>query len=183
MPAAGPARPEVRPVRKHDPHGEIVLADEITHLAGSVPVRAELEMPVDFYGKKPRVSLMILMYLSIALVLSHGLDFVEGYGKGFFVGLTSSPQSTPSSPRMGREGAPGNCLITPSPAGDATEPGLPECFTIRKSVYRDNARRELERAAPPALRRPARPGRPPGGPPAATSGWASAASLPGTSTP
>lgn len=43
------------------PQDDIVLQDEIANLAQVVPVRPKLKMPRDLYGKKPRLSLMMLI--------------------------------------------------------------------------------------------------------------------------
>jgi len=43
----------------------------------TVPLRAKLEVLLDFYDKKPRVSLTMLMYIFISLVLPTGLNLVE----------------------------------------------------------------------------------------------------------
>lgn len=59
------------------PQDEIVLQDQVEYRWLTVPVRAELEMRLDLYGKKARVSLIMLMYscmpLSYHTILSSGM--------------------------------------------------------------------------------------------------------------
>jgi hypothetical protein len=43
------------------PQDDIILKDEIAGLAPAVPVRPILEMPLEPYDKKPRLSLRMLM--------------------------------------------------------------------------------------------------------------------------
>jgi len=43
------------------PQDDIILQDEIADLAPAVPVRLKLKTRLDPYGKKPRLSLRILM--------------------------------------------------------------------------------------------------------------------------
>ena len=48
------------------PQDDIVFEDEAPNLAQAVPVRPKLKMPLDPYGKKPRLSLMMLMRPALA---------------------------------------------------------------------------------------------------------------------
>jgi len=61
MAATGQGSQQARFGPKNGSQDEIVLQHESAYLALAVPVPAELEMLLDFYGKKPRFSLMILM--------------------------------------------------------------------------------------------------------------------------
>jgi hypothetical protein len=61
MPASGQAWPQVGFGPQNGPQDEIVLQHESARLAPAVPIRAELEMLLDFYYKNARLSLMILM--------------------------------------------------------------------------------------------------------------------------
>jgi hypothetical protein len=61
MPAPGQASPQMRLSPKNRPQDEIVLENEPGYLVPAVPPCQELEMFLDLYGKKARVSLMMLM--------------------------------------------------------------------------------------------------------------------------
>jgi len=77
MPASGQEGPQVRLVSQDGPQDAVVPQDETPCLAQAVPPRAELEVLLEPYEEKPRVSLMILMYCFTALVLPNGLNAVE----------------------------------------------------------------------------------------------------------
>ena len=61
MPAALQAPPQVGMGSQNRPQDDIILKNKIADLAPVVPVRPELKMRLDPYGKKPRLSLMMLM--------------------------------------------------------------------------------------------------------------------------
>jgi hypothetical protein len=61
MLAASQAAPQVGMGSQRRPQDDVVRQDEIAGLAPAVPVGPELKMRRDPYGKKPRVSLMMLM--------------------------------------------------------------------------------------------------------------------------
>lgn len=49
------------------PHDDIVFEDETANLAMAVPVRPKLKMLLNPYGKKPKLSLMMLMRPAVCL--------------------------------------------------------------------------------------------------------------------
>ena len=61
MPAPGKERPQARFGSQDGPQDEIVLQDQVAYPRFTVPVRAELEMFLERYGKEARLSLMMLM--------------------------------------------------------------------------------------------------------------------------
>ena len=44
------------------PQDDIILKDEIADLASTIPVRPKFKIPRNLYGKKPRLSLMTLIW-------------------------------------------------------------------------------------------------------------------------
>jgi hypothetical protein len=48
-------------------HDDIVFEDETANFALAVPVRPKLKMPLNPYGKKPKLSLMMLMRSAVCL--------------------------------------------------------------------------------------------------------------------
>lgn len=62
MLAALQAPPQVRMGSQDRPQYDIILKDEIADLVPVVPVRPKLKMPLDPYGKKPRFSMMMLIW-------------------------------------------------------------------------------------------------------------------------
>jgi len=74
MPAALQAPSQVGMGSQNRPQDDVILKNKIADLAPPVPVRQELKLPRDLYGKKPRLSLMMLIrpdcLVAAALVLS-----------------------------------------------------------------------------------------------------------------
>jgi hypothetical protein len=63
MLAALQAPPQVGMESQNRPQYDIILKDEIAAgLVPVVPVRLKLKMPLDPYGKKPRFSMMMLIW-------------------------------------------------------------------------------------------------------------------------
>lgn len=63
MLAALQAPPQVGMGSQNRPQYDIILKDEIAAgLVPVVPVRPKLKMPLDPYGKKPRFSMMMLIW-------------------------------------------------------------------------------------------------------------------------
>jgi hypothetical protein len=83
MPAAGQEGPQVRFGSQDGPQDEVELQDQVAYPRFTVPVRAELEMFLDLYGKEPRVSLMMLMY-SFLMPLSYHTTSSRGMARAFF---------------------------------------------------------------------------------------------------
>ena len=79
MPATGQASPQAGFGPQNGPQDEIVLQHESAYFALAVPARAELEMLLDFYGQKPRVSLMIL--ICIGMPPSYQIDTPVSRGR------------------------------------------------------------------------------------------------------
>jgi hypothetical protein len=59
------------------PQDDIVLEHESSYLASAVPARAKLKMLLDSYGKKPRLSLMILMCFGMSSSYTIDTIFVD----------------------------------------------------------------------------------------------------------
>jgi hypothetical protein len=59
------------------PQDHIVFEDETANLAQAVPVRPKLEMPLNPYGKKPKLSLMMLMRPAVVVVCLTALALVS----------------------------------------------------------------------------------------------------------
>jgi len=64
-PATAQQAPELRLALKHRAQDVVVPQDERADRVAVVPARFELEKPLDLYGKKARVSLMMLMCLNM----------------------------------------------------------------------------------------------------------------------
>jgi len=65
--APGQARPKPGFGMQDGTQDEVVLLDQLAHALLMVPIRAEIEMPLDRYGKKPRRSLNRLMACGMTL--------------------------------------------------------------------------------------------------------------------
>jgi hypothetical protein len=72
MTAASQTLPQFWMGSQHRPQDEIILQYQVANVAAVVPVGPELEMLLDFYCKKPKLSLMILMELGMPL--SYSID-------------------------------------------------------------------------------------------------------------
>jgi len=59
----GPASPQLRLGPEHGAKDEVVRQDQSSHFALAVPIWGKFEVFLDFYCKKPRFSLIVLMYL------------------------------------------------------------------------------------------------------------------------
>lgn len=70
MLAASQATSQMGLGSQHGPQDDIVFQDEAANLATAVPVRLKLKMPLDPYGKKPRLSLMMLMRPACLMALA-----------------------------------------------------------------------------------------------------------------
>src|SRR6266853_20524 len=64
MPALPDTPPQLRSAPDDGPQHHVVLPHQRAHLARAVPILAELKMLLDFDDYKPRVSLMMLMFLN-----------------------------------------------------------------------------------------------------------------------
>jgi len=70
MLAAGQATSQVGMRSQRRPQDDIVFQDQAANLATAVPVRLKLKMALDPYGKKPRLSLMMLMRPACLMALA-----------------------------------------------------------------------------------------------------------------
>jgi hypothetical protein len=130
--AAGQERPQVRFGVQEGPQDEIELQDQAAYPRFTVPVRAELEMFLDFYGKEARVSLMMLMvFFEMPLSYHAASSWSRGrVWQGLFFRASSCPcrpasgpkyndaSDTPRHPRrcmaqlLDNEAAWGQCIVT-----------------------------------------------------------------------
>jgi hypothetical protein len=88
VPAALQAGPQVRFGLQEGAQDDVVLQDKAEHLALSVPVRPGLEAALDFYDKKPRLWLTILMFLCM-LSSYRPATTSSRYDESFFVGTSA----------------------------------------------------------------------------------------------
>ncbi len=72
MTAASPVSPHFRMGSQHRAQDEIILKHKVANFPAAVPSSPELEMLLDFYCKKPKLSLMILM--DLGMPLSYSID-------------------------------------------------------------------------------------------------------------
>ena len=114
MPAPGKERPQVRFGVQEGPQDEIELQDQVAYHRFTVPVRAELEMFLDFYGKEPRVSLMMLMLIWMSL----------SYRMTSSSGMARAPFSCPSPSSSAHAGPPPNGTSEPPRRPRTWEPQL-----------------------------------------------------------
>ena len=77
MPASGQAGPQARLGLQDGSQDNVELKDKTGHIVQAVPSQAELKMLLDFYDKKPRVSLTILVYCCMSLSYQTALTSVE----------------------------------------------------------------------------------------------------------
>jgi len=70
MPASSQVSPQVRFRFQNGPEDKIVLQDKFPNLDSAVPIWEKLIILPDFYSKKPRVSLMMLIVLIIFFCMS-----------------------------------------------------------------------------------------------------------------
>jgi len=94
MPTARQASLQLR-LRPHNrAQDEIVLLDQIADLPLAPPPRRKLEVLLDFYCKKARLSLIILMCLYMPSSYPIGTQCVEREDEGFFSDATFLAKST-----------------------------------------------------------------------------------------
>jgi hypothetical protein len=74
---------------------DIVLQNQIASLASAIPVRAKLEMRLDLYRKKPSVSLMMLMCLSMSPFYS-----IDAFASSGTTGTVLFRTAIPPHPRQ-----------------------------------------------------------------------------------
>jgi hypothetical protein len=96
IPTALEAGPEVRFSPKNRPKDEIILENELQDIAPVIPPRAEFEVLLDLYGKKARVSLMILRNLCMPLSYQQASTASSGMMRAFFC-CSSLPWPGPSA--------------------------------------------------------------------------------------
>ena len=128
VPAAGQEGPQARFGLQNGPQDEIVLQDQIAYPRFPVPVRAELEMFLELYGKEARVSLMMLMYDSLMPLSYHTASTTSrGMARALFfppfLVLFNPAQfrrTAPQLPFVVREDVCRTCLITRPPRGYAS---------------------------------------------------------------
>jgi len=84
MPTPRRAAPQVRLSPKNRAQDEIELENELAGPVPAIPARVELEAFLDLYGKKARVSLMMLRYFCMPSSYYEDVHDVERYEGGFF---------------------------------------------------------------------------------------------------
>lgn len=86
MSAALEAGPQLRSGFEQGPQDEVVLQDEPAHLQLVMPPRTELEETLDFYGKKARFSLMMLILFCTLPSYQAATTSSRGRAGAFFAG-------------------------------------------------------------------------------------------------
>jgi hypothetical protein len=77
MAATSQARPQVGPGPQNGAQDAVVLQHESKHFVRAVPTRAELETSLDSYGKKAKLSLMMLIGFDISSSYTIGTPCVD----------------------------------------------------------------------------------------------------------
>ncbi len=71
MPATPQTAPQVALAAQQGPHHDVILQHQSAHFALAIPIRTEVEMPLDLDYDKPRVSLIIQVFITS---LSYPID-------------------------------------------------------------------------------------------------------------
>ena len=71
VPATAQTAPQVALASQQRPQHDVVLQHQSAHCALAIPIRTELEMPLDLDYNKPRVSLIIRVFVTS---LSYPID-------------------------------------------------------------------------------------------------------------
>jgi hypothetical protein len=67
MPATPQTAPQVGLASQHGPQHDVILQHQSANFALAIPIRSEVEMPLDLDYDKPRVSLIILILFDMSL--------------------------------------------------------------------------------------------------------------------
>jgi hypothetical protein len=92
IPAVRQTSSQLRLASQNAPKGKIVLQDQMANFTPAVPVRSEREMLLDFYCKKPRFSLIILI-LGMSSLYSIGAAISRGRAR---TTISSTPRLLPT---------------------------------------------------------------------------------------